>query len=55
MELITAADVTSFTTSVTGAISDNMPGILALLAVAVGLTVSFRLVKWIVRKVSRPV
>lgn len=55
MELIATGDVTAFTTSVTGAITDNMPGILALLAVAVGLTVSFRLLKWITRKVSKPV
>lgn len=56
MELIdVTTDVPAFTTSVTTGIADNMPGILALLAVAVGLTVSFRLLKFIVRKISKPV
>lgn len=55
MELITATDVTAFTTSVTSAITDNMVGVLGLLALAVGLTVSFRLLKFAVRKISKPV
>lgn len=56
MELIDATtDVPAFITSVTDGITDNMPGILLLLAFAVGLTVSFRLLKWITRKVSKPV
>jgi len=46
MELVTTTNATSLITSVTGVITDNMAGVLAILGFAVGVSVAFGLLRF---------
>lgn len=52
MELITSVEATALGTAVTGAIGDNIAGILAILGIAVGLSVAFGLLRYGVAKLG---
>lgn len=46
MELLDSTDATALGTSVTSAVTANMPGILAVLGIALGLTIAFGLLRF---------